>query len=231
MAAYFIVMKLMFAAGMAVPHALTPVCRLASELSWWSIDNGRKLYMLYCYLYCYPDLVLVGFFSTADREKIKVIAWPDADLNSDINSSKSTSGCFKEIAANGRPMPLAWWSHKQQCTATHRCEAETVSLAEAVKEVIHIQDFFEMALNYPVDAILKEDSAAVPTSANKGYSPAVRGLKAFSVSASATSTTSSVPQPGPAMAPSQWRSKRLRPNVTTCSPSLSAPASIPPRSR
>ena len=111
------------------------VCRLASELSRWSKDSGRKLYRLYCYLYCYPDLVLMGSLSTADREKIMVIAWPDADLNSDTNSSKSTSGCFIEIAANGRSMPLAWWSCKQQCTATHTCEAETVSLAGAVKEV------------------------------------------------------------------------------------------------
>ena len=142
MAASF-VMKLMYAARMAVPQALTPVCRLASELSHWSKDSDRKLYRLYCYLYCYPDLVLMGSLSTADREKIKVIAWPDADLNSDINSSKSTSGCFIEIAASGRSVPLAWWSRKQHCTATHTCEAETVSLAEAVKEVIHIQDLRE----------------------------------------------------------------------------------------
>ena len=127
-------------------------------------------------MYCYPDLVLVGSLSTADREKIKVIAWPDADLNSDINSSKSTSGRFIEIAATGRSMPLAWWSRKQQCTATHMCEAETVSLAEAVKEVIPIQDLFEMALNYPVDAILKEDNTAALISVNKGYNPAMRGL-------------------------------------------------------
>ena len=170
-------MKLMCAARMAVPQALTRACRLAFELSRWSKDSGRKLYLLYCYLYCYPDLVPVGSFSTADREKIKVIAWPNADLNCDISSSMSTSGCFIEIAANGRSMPLAWWSRKQQCTATHTCEAETASLAEAVKEVITIQDLFEMALNYRVGAILKEDNSAALISTNKGYSPTMRGLK------------------------------------------------------
>ena len=40
MAASF-VMKLMYAARMAVPQALTPVCRLASELSRWSKDSDR----------------------------------------------------------------------------------------------------------------------------------------------------------------------------------------------
>ena len=74
-------------------------------------------------------------------------------------------------------MPLAWWSRKQQCTATHTCEAETVSLAEAIKEVIPIQDLFELALSIPINAILKEDNAAALISANKGYSPAMRGLK------------------------------------------------------
>ena len=42
------VMKLAHAARMAVPQALTPVCRLASELSRWSKDSYRKLYKLYC---------------------------------------------------------------------------------------------------------------------------------------------------------------------------------------
>ena len=45
MAASF-VKKLMYAAGMAVPQALTPVCRLASEPSRWSKDSDRKLYRL-----------------------------------------------------------------------------------------------------------------------------------------------------------------------------------------
>ena len=108
---------------------------------------------------------------------MNIVAWPDADLNSDINTSKSTSGAFIEITANGRSMPLAWWSRKQQCTATHTCEAETVSLAEVIKEVIPIQDLFELALNIPINAILKEDNAAALISANKGYSPAMRGLK------------------------------------------------------
>ena len=101
-------------------------------------------------------------------------------MKTDRNSSKSTSGRFIETAANGRSMPLAWWSRKRHCTATHTCdEAETVSLAEAVKNVILMQDLFEMALDYPVpvDTILKEDNAAALISANKGYSPAMRGMK------------------------------------------------------
>lgn len=46
-----------------------------------------------------------------------------------------------------------------------------------IKEVIPIQDLFEMALNIPINAIMKEDNAAALISANKGYSPAMRGLK------------------------------------------------------
>ena len=33
----------------------------------WSKDSDRKLYRLYCYLYCYPDLVLMGSLSREDQ--------------------------------------------------------------------------------------------------------------------------------------------------------------------
>ena len=88
-----------------------------------------------------------------------------------------------------------------------------------------------MALNYPVGAILKEDNAAALISANKGYSPVVRGLKRTQrVSIGYIHDVISAPL-SPAVAPSQWRSKRLRPTVVTCSPSPSTPASTLPRSR
>ena len=169
-------MKLMYVSRMAVPQALTPVCRLASELSRWSKDNDRKLYRLYCYLYCYPDLVLVRSLSTGDREKIKVIAWPDADLNSETNSSKSTSGCF--IDRGEWPLHAARMVELQAAMHCHSHVRGRDGIPRRDGEGSHpIQDLFDMALNYSVDAILREDNAAALISANKGYSPAMRGLK------------------------------------------------------
>ena len=66
---------------------------------------------------------------------------------------------------------------ESQCTAMHACKVETVTLAEAIKEVILIQDLLELALRTPINAILKDDNAAVFISANKKYSLAMRGLQ------------------------------------------------------
>ena len=130
-------------------------------------------------------------------------------------------------------MPLARWSRKQHCTASHTCEAEAVSLAEAVKEVIPIQDLFEMALNYPVDAIPEEDNAAALISANKGYSPAMRGLKRTQrVSIGYIHDVISAPaEPGRGTIAVEKQATATRPTVVTCSPSPSTPASTLPRSR
>ena len=69
-------------------------------------------------------------------------------------------------------MPLAWWSPQQQW------EAETLSLAEAVKEDIPIKDLFEIALNFQVDVVLTEDlSSPKPghTTGGSGRGGAQRG--------------------------------------------------------
>ena len=171
------IMKVMYAARMAAPQLLTSVCRLASEITKWTAESDRKLVRLMAYIESFPELVMYGSLSLDDLENIKIIAWPDADLNSDPNSSRSTSGCWIELSAGERSFPLAWWSKKQDCTATHTCEAETVSACTALKEVVPMQDFLEAALGRPVPAVLKEDNSAALIACSKGYSPAMRGLR------------------------------------------------------
>eukprot|EP00972_Heterocapsa_arctica_P055945 8252013-Heterocapsa_arctica.AAC.1 len=99
-------MKLMYAARMAVPNLIVAVGRLASELSRWTAESDRKLHRLYSYVYSCSNLKLTGTLSTKDLDDVTIIAWPDADLNSDSNTSRSHSGCWVEIAANGRSFPL-----------------------------------------------------------------------------------------------------------------------------
>ena len=93
------------------------------------------------YLHANADKVLTGTLSKPDRKHLKIIAWPDADLNGDFMSTKSTDGFFVELAGReGRGFPLAWGSHKQGSTAMHTAEAETVSLAQCCRqELIPLQ--------------------------------------------------------------------------------------------
>ena len=60
---------------------------------------------------------------------------PDADLAGDLETTKSTSGIWIEVqSADGkRCWPIAWRSKRQGSTASSICEAETISMAMALK--------------------------------------------------------------------------------------------------
>ena len=152
------IMKLMYGARMAMPQICVIVSRLASQITKWSADSDRRLLSVYGYLHANADKVLTGTLSKSDRKHLKIIAWPDADLNGDFMSTKSTDGFFVELAGReGRGFPLAWGSHKQGSTAMHTAEAETVSLARCCKqELIPLQILLQAMLGEAVDCVVKE---------------------------------------------------------------------------
>jgi hypothetical protein len=173
-----LVMKLMYAARMATPNIMVAVGRLASELSRWTAESDRKLLRLYSYVHCFADLRLRGTLSTQDLDSLILIGWPDADFNSDPNTSKSHSGCWIELSAgSGNSFPLHWYSKRQESTATHTCEAETVSLATCMKDLIPIQELIANVLSRDLPTVIKEDNSAARIACTKGYSPAMRYLK------------------------------------------------------
>ena len=86
-------------------------------------------------------MMLTGSLARSDKEKIRIKAWPDADLNGCYLTTKSTSGFFMELVGeDGRGFPLSWGSKRQGGTAQHTAEAETVSLANCLRsEAIPMQ--------------------------------------------------------------------------------------------
>jgi hypothetical protein len=173
------IMKIMYGARMAMPQICVAVSRLSSQISRWTADSDRKLLRVYNYLYSNTDKVLTGSLSTEDSGVIRLIAWPDADLNGDPSSSRSTDGFFVELAGGaGRGMPLAWGSHKQGSTALHTAEAETVSMAHCVRqELLPLQLLMEAMLGFPVECEVMEDNSACIVAITKGYSPSMRHLR------------------------------------------------------
>ena len=109
---------------------------------------------------------------------LKILAWPDADLNGDYLDTKSTSGFFVEvIGKNGRGMPLSWGSRKQGSTSQHTAEAEMVSLMACLRsEAIPLQFLLQTILKTPINLEPCEDNAAAIISATTGYSPSMRHL-------------------------------------------------------
>ena len=173
------VMRLMYGARMAHPGVMTAVCRLSRELSRWTADSDRKLLRIMSYVSGSTDHALHGSLYYEDRDHLRLVAWPDADLCGDEMSSRSTSGFFLELVGkHGRSFPLTWGSKRQTCTASHTAEAEMVSLSACLRtELIPCQALLEKVLGRPVTAEIQEDNSACIIAANKGYSPSLRYLR------------------------------------------------------
>ena len=174
-----LVMKLMYGVRMAGPHLSTIVSRLASQISKWNRDSDRRLHRVYCYIYGSINMVLTGTLSTADKDALCIVAWPDADFCGDVMSTRSTSGHYLEVEGlGGRCFPISWGSNKQGGTARCTAESETLSLDRCLAmEAIPAQVLLEAILQRPIYIKLMEDNAATITSITKGYSPSLRHLK------------------------------------------------------
>ena len=104
---------------------------------------------------------------------------PDADLAGDLETTKSTSGLWIELqSADGkRCWPIAWRSTRQGSTASSTCEAETISMATALKsEALPLLELFGEALNRKVMLECREDNTQCISAVKSGYSAALRHL-------------------------------------------------------
>ena len=172
-------MKLLYSARMAAPWLTVAIQRLATQITKWSAEADRRLCRLFCYIDSHPHQVLSGSLATTDLADIAVHAWPDADLAGDVFSTKSTSGRWIELAGkDGRAMPLSWACRRQGATAGHTQEAETVSLAQCLREeALSLQTLVQDVLRKPVPLVVSEDNTACIQAVRKGYSPTLRHLK------------------------------------------------------
>ena len=172
-------MKVLFAARLCRPDLLVAITRLASKVSCWQACHDRALRRLFSYILHHADMELFGTIKTSDLQTCEIWMWPDADLNGDMETSKSTSGLWVElVSADGlRTWPIAWRSKRQGSTASSTPEAETISMATGLKnEGLPMQDLFSAALGRTVHLRCLEDNTTAITAARAGYSPALRHL-------------------------------------------------------
>ena len=172
-------MKVLFAARLCRPDLLVAITRLASKVSCWQACHDRALRRLFSYILHHADMELFGTIKTSDLETCEIWMSPDADLNGDMETSKSTSGLWVElVSADGlRTWPIAWRSKRQGSTASSTPEAETISMATGLKsEGLPMQDLFSAALGRTVHLRCLEDNTTAISAARAGYSPALRHL-------------------------------------------------------
>ena len=114
-------MKALYSCRIAWPQVAVAIQRLAAQVSKWSAECDRRLDRPVDYMASNGNLVLAGSLGEHDLDAIELVLWPDADLNGDEFHTKSTSGCFLELAgAEGRSMPMAWGARKQPKVRTTR---------------------------------------------------------------------------------------------------------------
>jgi hypothetical protein len=178
-----LVMRLMYGVRMAAPHLSIAVTRLSSQITKWSRDSDRRLHRVFSFINGANNLALHGSLSTADRDGMILVAWPDADFAGDMMTTKSTSGYYVELSSDrdvnqqARCFPITWGCNKQGATSQHTGEAETVSLATCLrKELMPIQILMSKLLRRPIDGLLCEDNNTTIVAVRKGYSPNMRHI-------------------------------------------------------
>jgi hypothetical protein len=98
-----------------------------------------------------------------------VRAWPDADLNGDVVSTKSTSGRFVEIAGQGgRGVLIFWGASRQGSIAANTQEAEITFLAVSLRKDVIPAQLLQRMLDRPVNVVLEERNNACATAIEKG---------------------------------------------------------------
>ena len=111
-------------------------------------------------------------------EDLELWLFADADLASDPEHSRSTSGAFLVIVGPSTWMPVSWMCCKQTSTAKSTTEAEGVSLTTALlQEAYPVLNLLELILGRDVTLRMKEDNTATIKVLKKGYSAKLRHVQ------------------------------------------------------
>lgn len=98
----------LYGARMARPGVSVAITGFASRITTWNKECDRRLEHLFSYLRSSEDVVPPGSLSEVDLPDMVLRFLLDADLNGDEFHTKSTYGCWVELAGqDGRAFPLA----------------------------------------------------------------------------------------------------------------------------
>ena len=170
----------LFLARVCRPECSVAVQRLCSHVTRWTRTLDQALHRLFSFLDSTADWELVGKLSPLDVDDLSLDVYPDADWNGDPHTTKSTSGLFIELHAEGsdNTFPLTWKTQKQTFTGSSTAETETVSASNAIRhEGIPIQDLFEVFLGKRLPMRVKIDNTQAILVIKRGYSKKLKSLQ------------------------------------------------------
>ena len=169
-------MKVLYAARPRHLDLLVAITRLASKVSSWQWCQERALSRFFQHIAHHADLEPVGGLEARHKESLVLLMSPDADLAGDLETTKSTSSLWIELqSADGRRLwPIAWHSKRQGSTASSISEAETISMATALKsEGLRLLELFSEALNKKVMLECRAPNNQCISAFKSGYSAAL----------------------------------------------------------
>ena len=112
------------------------------------------------YINCSLDTALYAWVGDK-AEDLEVICYTDADLASNRNDSKSTSGVFLCLVGPRSFVPLSSVSKKQRSVSKSTPEAEIVALDHGLcKEGLPAVKIWEMIFDRKLKVVVQEDNQA-----------------------------------------------------------------------
>lgn len=99
---------------------------------------------MFCYLQAHRNKVQKGYIGDG-LEDLFLLLFADADLGSDTQTSKSTSGALLVLVGPNSFFPLLHLCHKQKCVARASAESELVSLDTSLRlEALPLLSFIDV---------------------------------------------------------------------------------------
>ena len=150
----------------------------------WTKNEDRRLHRLMQYIHHHASLCLVHELQQSDRDTMRLVFSPDAELGGDAFSTKPSGGFWLHLESEDgrRRWPLCWSCKRAGHTSTATADSEVwiaVGAAEMglKKEVIPILQQLEATLGRLVLLQCREDNTQCIAAIRRGYSPALRHLK------------------------------------------------------
>ena len=164
-------MKVLYAARMARYDHLRPTCYLATMITKWTKRCDRALHKLVCYINSSLNLRMTSWVGDPIKDW-ELVAYSDADLAGDYDTSRSTTGVFLCVRGPRTFITLQGISKRQTCVSHSTPEAEIVAADHAIRaEALPALQFWETLKGVPMTVQFMEDNTTAIRAITSGKNP------------------------------------------------------------
>ena len=186
-----IIMKALYGARLVRYELLWPICSSARQVTKWTVACDKRLHRLMCYIHHTEDHSLESFVGD-DAQHIHPVLFSDADFAGDMQTAKSTSGCYLAMVGPNTFAPVTASCKKQTCVSHSSTESEIVAAEQGIRcEGLQVLTFWELVTELlGTQPKVAETQKAQPSALELNpYSESFNPGKYFAYTRKAKSTT------------------------------------------